>query len=77
MDELERIRRAPSTQEAYLSAVRRVALARQGKTGLGLSRITHEGGCDVTAHLDEAGLLRVRAFTRSLEPPKPIPAPPS
>jgi anti-sigma regulatory factor (Ser/Thr protein kinase) len=74
--ELERIARAPSPQEAYLDAMRRVALRGSG-SGLGLARIAHEGGCDLHASLGDDGLLRVRATTRGLRPPRPTAAPPA
>jgi hypothetical protein len=74
--ELERIRRAPSPQEAYLDAMRRVAL-RSGPGGLGLSRVAHEGGCDLEARVGEDGVLRVRATTRRLGGPRPTAAPPA
>ena len=73
--ELERISHAPSPREAYLDALRRVALAGSG-SGLGLSRIAYEGGCDLSA-VEEEGLLRVRANTRALRPPPPTPALPA
>lgn len=74
--EIDRIARAPSPQEAYLAALRRVALSRS-KGGIGLARIVHEGGCDLTATLGDDGLLRVRARTRRLAPPPPTGAPPA
>lgn len=76
MAEIARIARAPSPQEAYLEAMRRVAISgREG--GLGLSRISHEGGCDVSASLGTDGLLRVRAITRRVAPIPPTAAPPA
>lgn len=72
--ELRRIELAPSPQEAYLDQVRRTAL--RGRVGLGLSRVVHEGGCDVSAAVDGGGTLRVRAVTRRLRPPPPTPAAP-
>jgi hypothetical protein len=75
VQELERIRRAPSPREAYLDALRRVALS-GGEGGLGLARIAHEGGCDLSA-VEEDGLVRVRANTRLLRPLPPTPAPPA
>ncbi len=74
-EELERIGRAPSPREAYLDALRRVALG-GNKAGLGLSRIAHEGGCDLSI-VEEDGLLLVRANTRSLQARPPTPAPPA
>jgi hypothetical protein len=74
--ELDRIRRAPSPQEAYLDAMRRVALT-GGGSGLGLSRIAHEGGCDVTAEVGPGWVLTVRATTRRLRPVAPTAAPPA
>jgi anti-sigma regulatory factor (Ser/Thr protein kinase) len=74
--EIARIARAPSPQEAYLEAMRRVAIS--GATGsLGLARIAHEGGCDVSASLGTDGLLRVRAITRRVTPIPPTAAPPA
>jgi hypothetical protein len=74
--EISRIGHAPSSQEAYLDAMRRVAL-RGGGSGLGLARIVHEGGCDLSATVGTDGVLRVRAVTRSLQAPSPTPAAPA
>lgn len=70
-EELQRIAAAPSPQEAFLKSVRSVALKR--RTSLGLARIVHEGGCDLTAKIAD-GVLVVRAVTRALAPPPPTPA---
>jgi anti-sigma regulatory factor (Ser/Thr protein kinase) len=70
--ELDRIERAPSSQEAYLERVRRLALA--GAGGLGLARIAHEGGCLLSAEVTAERVLRVKAVTR--EPVRPTPAAP-
>jgi anti-sigma regulatory factor (Ser/Thr protein kinase) len=72
--ELGRIQHAPSPQEAYLEKVRRVAIA--GKGGLGLSRIAHEGGCDLSADVTPDRTLRVKAVTRRLGPRTATPAAP-
>jgi hypothetical protein len=72
--ELARIAHAPSPQEAYLDQVRKVALSRKG--GLGLSRIAHEGGCDLTADVTPDRTLRVKAVTRRIGPRAATPAPP-
>jgi len=74
--ELDRIRRAPSPREAYLDAMRRVAVAGAG-TGLGLSRIAYEGGCDLAAEVGPGWMLTVRATTRHLRPVAPTAAPPA
>lgn len=74
--EIARIGHAPSPREAYLDAMRRVAL-RGGGSGLGLARIAHEGGCDLSATVGTDGVLRVRAVTRSLKGPSPTPAAPA
>ena len=74
--EISRIGHAVSAQEAYLDAMRRVAL-RGGGSGLGLARIAHEGGCDLSATVGTDRVLRVRAVTRSLKGPSPTPAPPA
>jgi len=76
LTEISRIVHAPSTQEAYLDAMRRVAV-RGGGSGLGLARIVHEGGCDLSARVGSDGVLRVRAVTRQLRPPAPTPAAPA
>lgn len=52
------------------SAARRTA-------GLGLSRIAHEGGCDLTVGVGPGWVLTVRATTRRLGPAAPIAAPPA
>jgi hypothetical protein len=72
--ELARIAGAPSPEEAYLKAVRGLALGRE--SALGLARAAHEGGCDLSAKLD-GEVVRVRAVTRRLAPPPPIPAAPA
>jgi hypothetical protein len=72
--ELDRIAAAPSPQEAYLKAVRGVALGRPG--ALGLARAAHEGGCDISARL-ESDVVRVRAVTRRMGPERPTPAEPA
>jgi hypothetical protein len=56
--------------------MRRVALARS-RMGLGLSRIAHEGGCDLTVGVGPGWVLTVRATTRRLGPVAPIAAPPA
>ena len=72
--ELARIRTAPSAEEAYLKAVRGLALGKGGP--LGLSRAAHEGGCDLSAAVT-GGEVHVRAVTRRLAPPPPTPAAPA
>lgn len=72
-EELQRIAASPSPQEAFLKSVRGVALKRRG--GIGLARVAHEGGCDLSAE-ETGGRLVVRAVTRSLAPPPPTPAGP-
>lgn len=73
-EELERIAAAPSPEEAYLKAVRGVALGRPG--ALGLARAAHEGGCDLSAKL-EGNVVRVRAVTRRMGPPRATPVDPA
>jgi hypothetical protein len=72
--ELARIAAAPSPEEAYLKAVRGLALGRG--SALGLARAAHEGGCDLFA-IVVGDVVRVRAVTRRLAPPPPIPAAPA
>jgi hypothetical protein len=72
--ELSRIAAAPSPEEAYLKAVRGLALGRESP--LGLARAAHEGGCDLSATI-EGDVVRVRAVTRRLLPPPPTPAAPA
>lgn len=72
--ELERIAAAPSPQEAYMKAVRALALGRERV--LGLARAAHEGGCDLSAEVKD-GVVNVRAVTRGLGPPPPTPAAPA
>jgi len=72
--ELARIQHAPSPQEAYLDKVRKIALAAKG--GLGLSRVAHEGGCDLTADVSPERTLRVKAVTRRLGTRTATPATP-
>ncbi|HSN92882.1 MAG TPA: hypothetical protein VLS93_16750 [Anaeromyxobacteraceae bacterium] len=72
--ELGRIQHAPSPQEAYLDKVRKIALAGMG--GLGLSRVAHEGGCDLFAEVTPDKTLRVKAVTRRLGPRAATPATP-
>lgn len=73
-EELERIAAAPSPEEAYLKAVRGVALGRPRP--LGLARAAHEGSCHITARLD-GEMVRVRAVTRRVGPTLPTPAEPA
>lgn len=73
-EEIERITSSPSPEEAYLKAVRGVALGR--KRPLGLARAAHEGGCELSARLD-GEVVRVRAVTRRLGPTAPTPAGPA
>jgi anti-sigma regulatory factor (Ser/Thr protein kinase) len=72
-EELQRIAASPSPEEAFLKSVRGVALKR--RESLGLARVAHEGGCDLTAE-EAGGRLVVRAVTRSLTSPPPTPAGP-
>ncbi len=72
--ELARIAAAPSPEEAYLKAVRGLALGRESP--LGLARAAHEGGCNLFAMLD-GEVVRVRAVTRRLTPLPPTPAAPA
>ncbi len=72
--ELTRIANAPSPEEAYARAVRGLALGKA--KSLGLSRAAHEGGCDLSAEV-VGSVLHVRAVTRRLAPPPPIPAAPA
>jgi hypothetical protein len=72
--ELRRIAAAPSPEEAYLKAVRAVALGKE--RALGLARASHEGGCDLSAEV-VGRVVRVRAVTRRLAPPPPTPAAPA
>jgi hypothetical protein len=72
--ELARIAAAPSPEQAYTKAVRAVALGKPAC--LGLARAAHEGGCDLAAEV-VGGILRVRAVTRRVEPPRPTPAAPA
>jgi anti-sigma regulatory factor (Ser/Thr protein kinase) len=70
-EELDRIATAPSPQEAFLRGVRSVALKR--RTSLGLARIVHEGGCDLTTEV-VGNVLTVRAVTRRGAVEEPTPA---
>lgn len=72
--ELGRIAKAPSPEEAYLKAMRGLALGKAAP--LGLARAAHEGGCDLSAEL-LGSVLHVRAVTRRLAPPPPTPAAPA
>jgi len=73
-EEIERIAAAPSPQEAYLKAVRSVALGK--RSSLGLLRACHEGGCDLSVEV--AGtVVHVKAVTRRISPPPPTPAAPA
>lgn len=72
--ELARIAAAPSPEQAYTKSVRAVALGKPAC--LGLARAAHEGGCELSADVD-GHVLRVRAVTRWVEPPRPTPAAPA
>jgi hypothetical protein len=75
---LKAIGRSPSTREAYLDGMRRAALAASGEAavaagGLGLARITHECGCQVTFDCTVDGKLTVQAASRRRARPTPLP----
>lgn len=62
-NELARIASSPSPEEAYVRAVRGLALGRESP--LGLARAAHEGGCELTARV-EGDIVTVRAVTRRI-----------
>lgn len=67
-DTVEQIRSAPNPEEAYRQRLRLVAeqLETDGTSQLGLARIAYEGHCDVSARLDDSGVLFVSASSRQV-----------
>jgi len=49
---LERIKKAPSPQEAYVERLREVARDATASSGLGLMRIAYEASCALSAQVD-------------------------
>ncbi|MBX7113843.1 MAG: hypothetical protein K1X64_05855 [Myxococcaceae bacterium] len=60
-DTLQRIRSAPSREQAYVEMMREVATHAETTGGLGLARIAHEAACELSARLTPAGTLEVTA----------------
>jgi len=58
---LERIKQAPSPQEAYVERLREVARDATASSGLGLMRIAYEAGCALSASVDGSTMC-VRAL---------------
>jgi hypothetical protein len=58
---LERIKAAPSPQEAYVERLREVARDATASSGLGLMRIAYEAGCNLSASV-EGSTICVKAL---------------
>ena len=73
-DTLQRIRSAPSREQAYVEMMREVASHAETIGGLGLARIAHEAACELSARITPAGTLEVTAHSKLFNLPKPRPS---
>ena len=63
IDAIANIRNAPSIADSYFARMREIASRPSRMSRLGLLRIAYEGGCDLSAQLDD-GMLTITAAIR-------------
>ncbi len=73
-DTLQRIRSAPSREQAYVEMMREVATHAETTGGLGLARIAFEAACELSARITPAGTLEVTARSKLFNLPRPRPS---